>query len=131
MTNEKYQQKLQWMIDWQGGRCFYCRTELTEIYQGPIHSSYKAPADLKGKEKSAWYRQRMTHVANIDHIVPKHLGGLNVWYNRVASCMPCNFAKADLHPKRWEVQLRMKGIERGRWTEWKGPRPVEVLALAG
>jgi 5-methylcytosine-specific restriction endonuclease McrA len=46
------------------------------------------------------YCQRVLTIKAItrDHIVPKAAGGRNATYNYVASCGPCNLAKADRMP---------------------------------
>ncbi len=51
---------------------------------------------------------------NIDHVVPRSLGGLSTWDNVVCSCFECNKRKGGMSPE----QAGMKLIRRPRKPEW-------------
>jgi 5-methylcytosine-specific restriction endonuclease McrA len=38
----------------------------------------------------------------MDHFIPKALGGSDDWDNLVPACRTCNASKNDTHPKDWE-----------------------------
>ncbi len=52
---------------------------------------------------------------NLDHVVPRALGGRSTWENVVTSCIECNRRKGGRTPKQAGVRLR-KRPERPRWT---------------
>jgi 5-methylcytosine-specific restriction endonuclease McrA len=52
---------------------------------------------------------------NLDHVVPRALGGRSTWENVVTSCVDCNRRKGGRTPRQAGVKLR-KRPERPRWT---------------
>ncbi len=42
---------------------------------------------------------------NLDHVIPRHLGGKTTWENVVCSCRECNTRKANLTPKQAGLSL--------------------------
>jgi len=42
---------------------------------------------------------------NLDHIIPRHLGGKTTWENVVCSCKECNTRKGDLTPRQAGMTL--------------------------
>jgi 5-methylcytosine-specific restriction endonuclease McrA len=52
---------------------------------------------------------------NLDHVVPRSLGGRSTWENVVTSCVDCNRRKGGRTPKQAHVKL-MRKPERPRWT---------------
>lgn len=52
---------------------------------------------------------------NLDHVVPRSLGGRSTWENVVTSCVDCNRRKGGRTPKQAHVKLLRKP-ERPRWT---------------
>lgn len=52
---------------------------------------------------------------NLDHVVPRALGGRSTWENVVTSCIECNRRKGGRTPRQAGVKLR-KRPERPRWT---------------
>ncbi len=52
---------------------------------------------------------------NLDHVVPRSLGGRSTWENVVTSCVDCNRMKGGRTPKQAHVKLLRKP-ERPRWT---------------
>jgi len=60
---------------------------------------------------------------NLDHVVPRALGGKTTWENVVASCVDCNRRKGGRTPQQASLLLRRKPI-RPRWT------PLMNLAIA-
>ena len=44
----------------------------------------------------------------IDHIIPKHKGGVDSWENLVAACIPCNTTKGNKLLKDINMQLIKK-----------------------
>ncbi len=52
---------------------------------------------------------------NLDHVVPRALGGRSTWENVVTSCVDCNRKKGGRTPRQATLKLRSKP-ERPRWT---------------
>ena len=52
---------------------------------------------------------------NLDHVIPRALGGKSTWENVVTSCIDCNRLKGGRTPKQATMKL-MKRPERPRWT---------------
>jgi len=63
------------------------------------------------------YCARKPHRAelNLDHVVPRSLGGRSTWENVVTSCMDCNRRKGGRTPRQAHLKLLRKP-ERPRWT---------------
>ena len=51
---------------------------------------------------------------NLDHVIPKHRGGLTTWENIVCSCIPCNTRKANSTPQEAGLHLIRKP-KRPKW----------------
>ena len=60
---------------------------------------------------------------NLDHVVPRTLGGQTTWENVVASCVDCNRRKGGRTPQQARLRLRRKPV-RPRWT------PLMNLAIS-
>ena len=52
---------------------------------------------------------------NLDHVVPRALGGRSTWENVVTSCVECNRRKGGRTPRQANMKLRAHP-ERPRWT---------------
>lgn len=52
---------------------------------------------------------------NLDHVVPRSLGGRSTWENVVCSCLECNRRKGGRTPAQAGLALR-KNPARPRWT---------------
>jgi 5-methylcytosine-specific restriction endonuclease McrA len=52
---------------------------------------------------------------NLDHVVPRSLGGKTSWENVVASCVDCNRRKGGRTPQQARLSLRRRPA-RPRWT---------------
>ena len=52
---------------------------------------------------------------NLDHVVPRALGGRSTWENVVTSCLDCNRRKGGRTPRQAHMKLKKKP-ERPRWT---------------
>ncbi|MCH7707961.1 MAG: HNH endonuclease [Myxococcales bacterium] len=52
---------------------------------------------------------------NLDHVVPRALGGKTSWENVVCSCVDCNRRKGGRTPKQARLRLNRKPV-RPRWT---------------
>lgn len=63
------------------------------------------------------YCARRPHRAelNLDHVVPRSLGGRSTWENVVTSCVDCNRKKGGRTPRQAHMKLLRKP-ERPRWT---------------
>jgi 5-methylcytosine-specific restriction endonuclease McrA len=63
------------------------------------------------------YCGRRPHRAelNLDHVVPRSLGGRSMWENVVTSCVDCNRRKGGRTPRQAHLKLLRKP-ERPRWT---------------
>jgi len=51
---------------------------------------------------------------NLDHVLPRHRGGMTTWENIVCSCIPCNTRKGNRLPHECGMQLRRKP-KRPKW----------------
>ena len=51
---------------------------------------------------------------NLDHVVPRHHGGLTTWTNVVCSCIPCNSRKSNRTPEQANMHLVRKP-KKPRW----------------
>jgi 5-methylcytosine-specific restriction endonuclease McrA len=60
---------------------------------------------------------------NLDHVVPRSMGGKTTWDNVVASCVECNRRKGGRTPQQARLRLRRKP-SRPRWT------PLMNLAIS-
>jgi len=60
---------------------------------------------------------------NLDHVVPRSLGGRTTWENVVCSCVDCNRRKGGRTPQQARFRLRRKPA-RPRWT------PLMNLAIS-
>jgi 5-methylcytosine-specific restriction endonuclease McrA len=60
---------------------------------------------------------------NLDHVVPRSLGGRTTWENVVTSCVDCNRRKGGRTPEQARLRLRRRP-QRPRWT------PLMNLATA-
>lgn len=52
---------------------------------------------------------------NLDHVVPRALGGRSTWQNVVTSCVECNRRKGGRTPRQARMKLRGRPA-RPRWT---------------
>ncbi len=52
---------------------------------------------------------------NLDHVIPRSLGGKTTWENVVTSCVDCNRRKGGRTPEQARFRLRRRP-ERPRWT---------------
>jgi len=52
---------------------------------------------------------------NLDHVVPRALGGRSTWQNVVTSCVECNRRKGGRTPRQAGLKLRSRPA-RPRWT---------------
>lgn len=59
-------------------------------------------------------RTRAEAPLNIDHVVPRQLGGKTTWVNVVCSCVACNARKANRTPEQAGMRLRSTPVK-PRW----------------
>jgi 5-methylcytosine-specific restriction endonuclease McrA len=52
---------------------------------------------------------------NLDHVIPRSLGGRTSWENVVCSCVDCNRSKGGRTPEQAALRLR-RPPARPRWT---------------
>lgn len=52
---------------------------------------------------------------NLDHVIPRSLGGRSTWENVVCSCLECNRRKGGRTPEQAGLRLRRRPA-RPRWT---------------
>lgn len=50
------------------------------------------------------------HLLNLDHIIPRDMGGKTNWENIVTSCMTCNTRKANRMPHQANMTLAMRPV---------------------
>ncbi len=51
------------------------------------------------------YCGKDTHQLTLDHIIPRHQGGLHTWENITSACVPCNRHKAGRTPEQAGMKL--------------------------
>jgi len=51
------------------------------------------------------YCGRATKQLTLDHVMPRHRGGIHSWENVVSACMSCNHQKAGLTPQEAGMHL--------------------------
>lgn len=56
---------------------------------------------------------------NLDHVIPRSLGGRTTWENVVCSCVDCNRHKGGRTPEQARIYLR-RSPTRPRWTPLMG-----------
>jgi len=62
---------------------------------------------------------------NLDHVIPRSLGGTSTWENIVCSCLACNRRKGGMTPQ--EAGLRMRRHpRRPKWTPMMGLLVTEI-----
>ena len=59
--------------------------------------------------------KRVRAELNLDHVVPRALGGRSTWENVVTSCLDCNRKKGGRTPRQASLKL-LRRPERPRWT---------------
>jgi 5-methylcytosine-specific restriction endonuclease McrA len=52
---------------------------------------------------------------NLDHVIPRSLGGRTTWENVVCSCVVCNRRKGGRTPQQARLRL-MRAPSKPRWT---------------
>ena len=60
---------------------------------------------------------------NLDHVIPRSLGGRSTWENVVCSCVDCNRRKGGKTPEQARLRLQRRP-SRPRWT------PIMNIALS-
>ena len=63
---------------------------------------------------------------NIDHVVPRHRGGLTTWTNVVCSCVDCNRRKGSRSPE----EARMHLIRKPKKPRWRPFVEVQFVKSA-
>jgi len=63
---------------------------------------------------------------NIDHVVPRHRGGLTTWTNVVCSCVDCNRRKGSRSPE----EARMHLIRKPKKPRWRPFVEVQFIKTA-
>ncbi len=59
---------------------------------------------------------------NLDHVIPRDMGGKTSWENIVTSCIPCNTRKANRLPHKAGMHLK-KHPKRPRWRPFSSSVP--------
>ena len=60
-------------------------------------------------------RKLPRHELNLDHVIPRSLGGMSTWENVVCSCHECNRRKGGRTPEDAGMALHYKPV-RPKWT---------------
>ena len=63
---------------------------------------------------------------NIDHVIPRHRGGLTTWTNVVCSCVDCNRRKGSRSPE----EARMRLIRKPKKPRWRPFVEVQFIKTA-
>ena len=89
-------------------------------------------------ENTCQYCGKASHELTLDHVYPRHRGGLKSWSNMVSACVQCNFRKAGRTPE--EAGMKLLNVPRqpslnpyypfyrylGDRPEWRYFFPVEM-----
>ena len=59
---------------------------------------------------------------NLDHVIPRDMGGSTTWENIVCSCIKCNSLKANRTPSQAGMKL-LKVPKKPRWRQFRHPFP--------
>ncbi|MBI5949240.1 MAG: HNH endonuclease [Chloroflexi bacterium] len=51
------------------------------------------------------YCGKVTRELTLDHVMPRHRGGLHTWENLVSACKPCNHRKAGRTPSEAKMAM--------------------------
>jgi 5-methylcytosine-specific restriction endonuclease McrA len=62
---------------------------------------------------------------NLDHVVPRSLGGTSTWENIVCSCLSCNRRKGGMTPQEAGLRL-LRHPRRPKWTPMMGLLVTEI-----
>ncbi len=57
-------------------------------------------------EYTCQYCGKIAQVLTVDHVIPKHLGGMHTWTNVVTACAKCNHQKGGRTPQEAHMTLR-------------------------
>ena len=60
-------------------------------------------------------RQPPRSELNLDHVMPRSLGGKTSWENVVCSCVPCNLRKGGRTPRQAHMPLHIEPIRPTNW----------------
>ncbi len=96
----------------------------TEVYRAPsvirLQHRIKRPRprvrlsrrEIFSRDKyTCQYCGHQTHDLTLDHIVPRHRGGLHTWDNLVAACKQCNHRKGGKLPEEARMRLMRAPFE--------------------
>lgn len=72
---------------------------------------------LRRDNYTCQYCGRRPRILTIDHVIPRHQGGLHSWENLVAACMACNRRKGGNTPEKANMPLRQQPSE---------PKPLAI-----
>lgn len=131
------------VVSWQRAVCmgFLGKVELVAAHARPIRTvdrPYPAPSVVRllGRHRHAARVVRFSRDAvhardgftcqycgarpargelTIDHVTPRHAGGVTEWTNVVTACAPCNRRKGGATPEQAGMRLR-RAPSRPRWT---------------
>jgi 5-methylcytosine-specific restriction endonuclease McrA len=62
---------------------------------------------------------------NLDHVIPRSLGGTSTWENIVCSCLACNRRKGGRTPQEAGLRL-LRPARRPKWTPMMGMLLTEI-----
>ena len=62
---------------------------------------------------------------NLDHVIPRSLGGTSTWENIVCSCLACNRRKGGMTPQEAGLRL-LRPARRPKWTPMMGLLVTEI-----
>src|SRR6266498_2677900 len=110
----------------QGYRCFWCGYPIVELSQ--VNRSGNRRVLAANETHVIYYteaRNRKKRVfragrANVDHLVPKWMGGDSRESNVVASCVPCNQGRGRIHVRNVAGDASFQRWARGALTGLAG-----------
>ena len=70
-------------------------------------------------------RQFSRSELNLDHVIPRSLGGTSTWENIVCSCLSCNRRKGGRTPQEAGLRL-LRPARRPKWTPMMGLLLTEI-----
>jgi 5-methylcytosine-specific restriction endonuclease McrA len=80
---------------------------------------------LRRDNYTCQYCGRPSHQLTIDHVIPRHAGGVHSWTNLVAACSACNRRKGGRTPEQANMQLLRSPYEPSSSASYRFGRHLE------
>lgn len=85
---------------------------LSTYYTGFVRKKAKLSRNgIRNRDKVCQYCGKRDEVMNLDHVIPRKLGGTSTWENLVLSCLKCNSKKGGRTPRQAGMELLKAPVE--------------------